>query len=396
MKVGYSLTQSEVVAAVELDYGDCAAFQVVCPCCRQPVFKKVRAQPAGDALHFLSHYRADSDEARECELRVAALSQAFLALWTEEGRGQTLARFLGHLRSQLLEAQARAGILPADEARRRAHRVLARTDTGSLFAEMRTLIVRGNRCGVSVEGMADMIGAQGDFQSRSPFWIKRQASYAKDVFDHLLTPQARSNFDFLAALGIVLYHHRMGGHYARSGHDEGPDVLLALGAGKSPGAVRKLLARVAETRNKPDPSRAGAALRSSVPSADAIVAETLPLLSLRKDAPLRAGLLAGVGGASGADAFAMSDFRRKMDAAATLAAMKKGPGILAEAEATGRPVLDVARAHRAEALRQVGDANARINTIGTCLTLIGPMVGALALVPFPDLAAAPPEAVAVA
>ena len=70
MRYGYSNLLGETVPAELLEYHDCEQFQVVCPNCREPVFKAVRRTPA--EVHFLSHYEASQALQQECELRVAA------------------------------------------------------------------------------------------------------------------------------------------------------------------------------------------------------------------------------------------------------------------------------------------------------------------------------------
>ncbi len=69
MKTGFSLLLQEYVNPVELDYEDCRTFQIVCPACKEPVFKVSRAT-AGNKADYLSHYRKDETLNEQCELRV--------------------------------------------------------------------------------------------------------------------------------------------------------------------------------------------------------------------------------------------------------------------------------------------------------------------------------------
>lgn len=70
MKKGYSNVHGLIVDAAELDYRDCEAFQIVCPECREFVFKSIRRGDDG-AIHYFSHYAADPEANQHCELRVA-------------------------------------------------------------------------------------------------------------------------------------------------------------------------------------------------------------------------------------------------------------------------------------------------------------------------------------
>lgn len=92
MKTGYSNLLGEYVAATDLQHADTVAFQVVCPHCREAVFKVERQDS-----HFLSHHHAfpGSDE---CELRVAALPHDRVAQTNAASRGQTLKLFLSVFR----------------------------------------------------------------------------------------------------------------------------------------------------------------------------------------------------------------------------------------------------------------------------------------------------------
>lgn len=71
MKRAYSIKLGCLVDARDCDYDDCLEYEIVCEVCRHRVFKGVRHSETGD-VHYLSHYAAQSAEAKECELRVAA------------------------------------------------------------------------------------------------------------------------------------------------------------------------------------------------------------------------------------------------------------------------------------------------------------------------------------
>lgn len=97
MRHGYSNLLGEYVAAEQIAYSDCKAFQVVCPACREPVFKVARDGEI--ALHYLAHYAAQKSFAADCELRVGSLNSGDVERHNAASRGQRLAYFLGVLRT---------------------------------------------------------------------------------------------------------------------------------------------------------------------------------------------------------------------------------------------------------------------------------------------------------
>ena len=90
----------EHVAADEIEHGDCADFQIVCPACREAVHLR-----KGEVrTPYLSHYKAIDEEARECELRVGAIPHEQIARTNALGREQTLALFQTQFRHAIIRA----------------------------------------------------------------------------------------------------------------------------------------------------------------------------------------------------------------------------------------------------------------------------------------------------
>lgn len=113
MKVGYSLLLGEYVPADQVRYGDVAGFQIVCPCCKDPVIKVERPTQT-EVTEFLSHYAAKPGTG-ECENRVASITAEARAQTNRESRGQTLKIFMSVLRDalQLRVRNARRSSTPA-------------------------------------------------------------------------------------------------------------------------------------------------------------------------------------------------------------------------------------------------------------------------------------------
>lgn len=103
MKTGYSILLGEYIASSGLTHGDCEVFQVVCPACREPVFKVMRSTEHEESgpVDYLSHYRRTNPAFQSCELRVDGLSSAHIAQTNRQTRDQRLAYFLDVFRDML-------------------------------------------------------------------------------------------------------------------------------------------------------------------------------------------------------------------------------------------------------------------------------------------------------
>lgn len=208
MKTGYSNILGDVVEASELDYGDCKDFQIVCPCCREAVFKKERAVASGDGSHFLSHYPAtDADKAAECERRVARMTKEDFAKMRSEGRGQALNRFLSVIPDISINRFAN---IPAHVVSFAAERFIARPEGRRLIDPLRTYIsnqpeetlIQPICASLSKAGVRIYRdGANSDFGGQ----LQR---FFSDTIGHLMTHQARPAFTKLAGIaGFMCAQH---------------------------------------------------------------------------------------------------------------------------------------------------------------------------------------------
>ena len=100
MRIGYSSLLGEYVDAESISHRDCEPFQIVCPVCREPVFKVERTSE-DKSLEYLSHYRQTESYASECELRVASTSYVERRAHNSESRQQKLEYFLAVFRKLL-------------------------------------------------------------------------------------------------------------------------------------------------------------------------------------------------------------------------------------------------------------------------------------------------------
>lgn len=261
MRLGYAISTSETILAEHAEYGDCAKFQITCPCCREAVFKGKRVRPG--EVHYFSHYRGDSEEARRCEMRVAAMVKAHAPVLIMESHGQTLQAFMAVFRESVIKAQSDMGIVPYATLRGDIYRILARPDILEWTAPLRKLATlplfphAGQIEPGSREGMATDLSRMPPYASRSPFWHRRQASYALDVASHLMTEQATDNFNFIAA---AVYSVLFRNPTAYPPFDNKPinpfakSLVAALCEGRSTGFIRKTcLEHVEMIRRRPKP-----------------------------------------------------------------------------------------------------------------------------------------------
>ena len=93
MKYGYSLFLHEYVNPKDVDYEDTRLFQIVCPECKEPVFKVSRYLNDKTANYF-SHYRKDETLNQQCELRVNSIPSSTVNEIAVQSRNQKLSLFL--------------------------------------------------------------------------------------------------------------------------------------------------------------------------------------------------------------------------------------------------------------------------------------------------------------
>lgn len=247
MRLGYALTTSETILAEHAEYGDCAKFQITCPCCREAIFKGKREKPK--EVHYFSHYHGDSEEARRCEMRVAAMVKDHAPIMIMESHGQTLQAFMAVFRESVIRAQSDMGIVPYTTLRNDINRILARPDIAEWTEPLRRLATlpafprEGRIEPGSREGLATDLSRMPPFVSRSPFWHRRQASYALDIASHLMTEQATVNFNFIAAAVYALLYRNPKAYPAFDCKPIDPfarELVAALCENRSTGNIRKM------------------------------------------------------------------------------------------------------------------------------------------------------------
>jgi hypothetical protein len=194
VKLGYSNLLGEHLTASHLHHKDCEPFQIVCPSCREPIFKAER-QGGVETIHYLSHYAADKAYHADCELRVASLNVNQVAQSDKISRDQRLKFFLAVLRDMIAtnpiyqhgtdSAQTmlnRSKILTWLRTMHREH-LVKQAFTQAVFEEM---------AGEYIDDLAKACAALD-----TSFAESTQRRIAYDVWRTVLSHAARSNFDFL-------------------------------------------------------------------------------------------------------------------------------------------------------------------------------------------------------
>jgi hypothetical protein len=222
VKYGYSNLLSETIEAVRLEYHDCRTFQLVCPVCREPVYKVVREHP--EITHYLSHYPASQAYAADCELRVAAFDPREVEQKNILARGQKLSLYLQVLRETILSRDY------PESAREKARTFIKAILRSKTLAYIRHK-ARLSCARVSEESFrtfarfyVEEVAGKDNPMWRTTFALATQMHIGWDVWRTLCTEQSRENFDYLWAHGYLTMAHR----YARARERVEPWVESAV------------------------------------------------------------------------------------------------------------------------------------------------------------------------
>jgi hypothetical protein len=193
MKIALSLLLAEYVEAADVEHADTVGFQIVCPCCRESVFKTNRLGRGGRPSSFFSHRHMPPEKVADCEMRVASIGREAVGAFNGAARGQTLALFL----SVLQRAVALDGPPYAGTTVEKAHwRV-----RGGIVGERLLAPMARDWTGEAFDGLVDSYDAfllkTTGRRLDTAFARATQHRIARDVFLHLGTPQAGSSRDFL-------------------------------------------------------------------------------------------------------------------------------------------------------------------------------------------------------
>ena len=196
MKYGHSNLLGETIEAGLLDYSDYRTFQIVCPVCRENVFKVVRdVLPA--PIHYLSHYAAAQAYAADCELRVAGFSQREIEQQNLISRGQKIDLFLRVLRDAIKRFEYVGN--PATKIKS-LFWTLERSKPLSFMFEL--FVSVAPRLDEATFQASTEVYIHQDVGADHPMWrtgfaLRTQQRIAHDLWRNLVTFPARSNLRFL-------------------------------------------------------------------------------------------------------------------------------------------------------------------------------------------------------
>lgn len=213
MKLGYSILLGEIIAAEHLDYDDCRALLIVCPECREPIFKGLRTAEESET-HYLSHYDKKIAYNADCENRVGGISINAIEKHNHDARNQRLTLFMSVLKN-LLGKSPETYPKGIDTVQRKLER-------SASFQKFRGFFYKGMMAG-SVDQLVEYMKIDyRDHIDRSgwaittTFPIHVQERIAGDMFKTLCRPIARKNLDTLFAhafLRVLQGFSQPGVHY---------------------------------------------------------------------------------------------------------------------------------------------------------------------------------------
>ncbi len=200
MKIGYSLLLGEYINSEFINYQDCKNFQIVCPCCKEPVFKVIRDSET-KKIHYLSHYEKDKSYNDKCELRVSKITVNEIDDHNNESRNQKLRYFLDILKNAIFENEYD----PSDYQKiRKYFNQMNRSKALIKFREIifdfirneNSLNEESNVYNLFDDYISDYTEISGSFV-KTAFSIQIQKRISFDIWQYLLSAKAKGNFNFL-------------------------------------------------------------------------------------------------------------------------------------------------------------------------------------------------------
>lgn len=199
MRTGYSILLGETIEAQAVQYRDCERFQIVCPHCREPVFKVRRTSGIQSDQHYLAHYSSNASYQGECDLRVAQMDHKEQEKQNHLSRDQRLAYFLGILRRTLAMDP-----MYVDSAEK-SHWRLDHAPGVVLIRDHAWETIKGERELFFDECAVDYLYRLGDsgWALATSFSLERQRQIARDMWMTITSNTGHSNFNYVFNHGLL-------------------------------------------------------------------------------------------------------------------------------------------------------------------------------------------------
>lgn len=200
MKYGYSMLLGELINSEMIDYDDCKSFQIVCPSCREPIFKVKRDTQPIQSIHYLSHYEKSSSYQSDCELRVNSYKSDEVKESNQQSRNQKLKYFLEVLQETVLNNEYKGNIENLKGFFKKLHNSEALVFLRDRFFEFvkasENLMNQKAMFENFDEYINEIQNIAGNFP-KTAFSTATQKRISFDVWIHLLSPNSKKNFDFM-------------------------------------------------------------------------------------------------------------------------------------------------------------------------------------------------------
>ncbi len=214
MKLGYSLLLGEYVNAQKIDYEDCKNFQIVCPVCKEPIFK-VKRPCETQSIHYLSHYNREKSFVDECELRIISISKTDIQSTNSLSRDQKLEYFLSVLRDVIYENEYPKGPENIKSLKALFNKlnhsagVQILRDTMYELSRQNFLKCKDKDIYELFDEYIEEIQKIGGSFPKTSFSIEMQKRIAFDIWKHLLSLKAKGNYSFLLFHGYIWFMMRI-------------------------------------------------------------------------------------------------------------------------------------------------------------------------------------------
>lgn len=225
----------EYIDSEVIGYSDCRSFQIVCPICREPIFKVERKQPP-PTLHYLSHYEKSKAFTEDCEFRAKSISNQDKESANNLSRGQKLEYYLSLLRDEIFKREFGTTPDNIDKVRKETVRWMnapgVRVFRDLMYKHQRSNHEMNNLDNLSIifDDYINEIESFGDDFPITGFAISTQKRIASDIWLHLLSAKAGGNFTFLFCIALGLLSERISSaSKQRYLHKFEQDFIVALG-----------------------------------------------------------------------------------------------------------------------------------------------------------------------